>query len=171
MAEPAVTSREHNGEYGYDGSFHTFSAVAQMTGIGVVSAALFAGGGVALARANRLAAAIAAASALEVLATAASYIYATRAGKFVVWDRVLDDLRLHGDVMTATKQLAAFDIKHMIIKDKLHGLRPGRCPLSRNNQARLTDKSSVGQSLWRAFSASSTDHDCDPKPFSCRSRS
>ncbi len=97
MAEPAVTSREHNGEYGYDGSFHTFSAVAQMTGIGVVSAALFAGGGVALARANRLAAAIAAASALEVLATAASYIYATRAGKFVVWDRVLDDLRLHGD--------------------------------------------------------------------------
>lgn len=90
-------TRGHQGEYGYDGSFHTVSAKAQIIGIGVASASLLAGAGAALARGNRLAAALAGASALEILATAASYIYATRSGKFHVWDRVLDDLRLQGD--------------------------------------------------------------------------
>jgi ubiquinone/menaquinone biosynthesis C-methylase UbiE len=31
------------------------------------------------------------------LATAASFLYTTRRGKFIVWQRVLDDLRLRGD--------------------------------------------------------------------------
>ena len=31
------------------------------------------------------------------VATTASFIYATRSGKFHVWDRILDDLRLRGD--------------------------------------------------------------------------
>ena len=97
MAEPAVTTREHQGDYGYDGSFSTVSPGAQMAGIVAMSAALLAGGRVALARGNRLAAAIAAGSAVEILATVASYVYATRAGKFVVWSRILDDLRLRGD--------------------------------------------------------------------------
>jgi ubiquinone/menaquinone biosynthesis C-methylase UbiE len=44
-----------------------------------------------------LAAALAAASAGEIIGTAAWYLYATRSGKFVVWDRVLDELRLRGD--------------------------------------------------------------------------
>ena len=96
VAETAVT-REHRGEYGYDGYFHTVSAGAQLAGIGAISAALFAGAGVALARGNRLAAAFGAASAAEILATATSYIYATRSGKFRAWDGVLDNLRLRGD--------------------------------------------------------------------------
>jgi hypothetical protein len=92
VVETAVT-REHKGEYGYDGSFHTVSAGAQLAGIGAGSAALLAGAGFASARGNRLAAALAAASAAEILATAASYAYATRSGKFRAWDGVLDNLR------------------------------------------------------------------------------
>jgi arsenite methyltransferase len=92
-----VADLEHIGEYGYDGSFHTVSPSAQIAGVAGMSAVLFAGAGVALARGNRLAAALGAASAVEVLATAASYIYATRRGKFVVWERILDELSLRGD--------------------------------------------------------------------------
>jgi arsenite methyltransferase len=88
---------EHRGEYGYDGSFHTVSAGTQLGAVGAGSAALLAGAGVCLNRGNRLAAALAAASAVEILATAASFIYATRSGKFRVWDGLLDDLRLRGD--------------------------------------------------------------------------
>jgi arsenite methyltransferase len=86
-----------SGDYGDDGSFHTVSAGLQLAAVGAGSAGLLAGAGVALARGNRLAAAIAAGSAVEVVATTASFIYATRSGKFHVWDRVLDDLRLRGD--------------------------------------------------------------------------
>jgi arsenite methyltransferase len=96
VADPGQTY-EHSGEYGYDGSFHTVSPAAQIAGVAGIAAVLFAGAGVALARGNRLAAALGAASAVEVLATAASYIYATRRGKFVVWERILDELGLRGD--------------------------------------------------------------------------
>jgi arsenite methyltransferase len=92
----AVT-HEHKGEYGYDGSFHTVSAGTQLAVVGAGSAALLAAAGVSLARGNRLVAALAGASAVDMIATAASFIYATRSGKFRVWDRVLDDLRLRGD--------------------------------------------------------------------------
>ena len=88
---------EHHGEYGYDGSFHTVSAGTQLAVVGAASATLLAAAGVSLTRGNRLAAALAAGSAVEIIGTAASYIYATRSGKFRVWDGVLDDLRLRGD--------------------------------------------------------------------------
>jgi arsenite methyltransferase len=88
---------EHKGEYGYDGSFHTVSAGTQAAAVGAGSAALLAAAGFWLARGKRLAAALAAASAAEIIGTAAWYLYATRSGKFRVWDRVLDDLRLRGD--------------------------------------------------------------------------
>ncbi len=93
----AVGTREHQGDYGYDGSFHTVSAGAQLAVVGAGSAALLAAAGVSLTRGKRLVAALAAASAVELIATAASYIYATRSGKFRVWDDILDDLRLRGD--------------------------------------------------------------------------
>jgi arsenite methyltransferase len=89
--------REHQADYGYDGSFDTVSARGQVVGVAVSATALFAGAGFALARGHRLAAAIAAASATEILATAASFSYATRSGKFRVWSAVLDDLGLRGD--------------------------------------------------------------------------
>jgi Methyltransferase domain len=90
-------SNGRNGDYGYDGSFHTVSAGVQLAAVGAGSAGLLAGAGVALARGNRLAAAIAAGSAAQIVATTASFIYATRSGKFHAWDRILDDLRLRGD--------------------------------------------------------------------------
>jgi arsenite methyltransferase len=93
----AQAARERNGEYGYDGSFGTVSARAQVAVVGVGSTALLAGAGVAVARGNGKLAALAGASGAGLIGTAASYIYATRAGKFRVWDRVLDDLRLRGD--------------------------------------------------------------------------
>lgn len=88
---------EHQGDYGYDGSFHTVSAETQLATVAAGSAALLAAAGVFLARGKRAAAALAGASALQIAGTATWYIYATRAGKFVVWDRVLDELRLRGD--------------------------------------------------------------------------
>ncbi|WAJ46052.1 class I SAM-dependent methyltransferase [Mycobacterium sp. Aquia_216] len=96
MADTGLT-REHQGEYGYDGSFNRVSPRAQVGGVAGISAVLFAAAGVALARGNRLAAALGAASAVQVLATTASYIYATRRGKFVAWERILDELGLRGD--------------------------------------------------------------------------
>src|SRR5580692_10767689 len=89
--------RDHQGDYGYDGSFHTVSARGQVVAVAVSSTALFAAAGFALTRGHRWAAAIAAASATEILATAASFVYATRSGKFRVWSEVLDDLGLRGD--------------------------------------------------------------------------
>jgi arsenite methyltransferase len=130
-AGEAVTAGARKGEYGYDGSFHTVSAGAQLAGVGATSAALLAGAGFALARANRLAAALAAASAVEVLATAASYIYATRAGKFRAWDGVLDNLRLRGD-------------------ETLLDLGCGRGAVLLAAAKRLPQGRAIGVDLWRA---------------------
>ena len=85
------------GDYGYDGSFHTVSGRTQLATVAAGSAALLVTAGVSLSRGNRLAAALTGALGVDLIATAAWYIYATRSGKFVVWGRVLDDLRLSGD--------------------------------------------------------------------------
>jgi arsenite methyltransferase len=130
-AGEAVTTGARNGEYGYDGSFHTISAGAQLAGVGATSAGLLAGAGFALARANRLAAALAAASAVEILATAASYIYATRSGKFRAWDGVLDNLRLRGD-------------------ETLLDLGCGRGAVLLAAAKRLPRGRAIGVDLWRA---------------------
>ncbi|OBF91606.1 methyltransferase [Mycobacterium sp. 852002-51163_SCH5372311] len=98
MAHKAeVATREHRGDYGYDGSFHTVSAGTQLLGVGAGSAALLATSGISAARGRRLVAVLTAALAVDLIGTATWYIYATRSGKFRVWDRILDDLRLRGD--------------------------------------------------------------------------
>jgi arsenite methyltransferase len=126
-----VTSSDRKGEYGYDRSSHTVSAGAQLAGVGATSAALLTGAGFALARGNRLAAAIAAASAVEILATAASYIYATRSGKFRAWDGVLDNLRLRGD-------------------ETVLDLGCGRGAVLLAAAKRLPQGRAIGVDLWRA---------------------
>jgi arsenite methyltransferase len=93
----AQTAREHKGEYGYDGSFNTVSARAQVGAVGVGSTALLVAAGAAIVRGNPKLAGLAGAAGAGLIGTTTSYIYATRAGKFRVWDRVLDDLRLRGD--------------------------------------------------------------------------
>jgi arsenite methyltransferase len=95
MAHAAV--QDHRGNYGIDGSFHTVSARGQAIGIAVNASALAAWAGISLARGRRLTAALTGASAAGLTASAALYIYATKVGKFEVWNRILDDLRLRGD--------------------------------------------------------------------------
>ena len=91
------TVRERKGDYGIDGSFHTISARQQAIGIGVQVAALAAWSGISLARGKRLTASLTGASSLGLAASTALFIYATKAGKFEVWNRILDDLHLKGD--------------------------------------------------------------------------
>lgn len=88
---------DHRGNYGIDGSFHTVSARGQAIGIAAQTAALAGWAAISWARGKRLAAALAATSAVGIASSATLYLYATRVGKFVVWDRVLGDLALTGD--------------------------------------------------------------------------
>jgi arsenite methyltransferase len=89
--------REHKGDYGIDGSFHTISARGQAIAVGVEAAALAVWSAISLARGKRLTAVLTSASSLGIAASAALYIYATKAGKFEVWNEILDQLRLQGD--------------------------------------------------------------------------
>ncbi|MDI3314577.1 MAG: class I SAM-dependent methyltransferase [Mycobacterium sp.] len=89
--------RERHGDYGIDGSFHTVSARTQAVGVAGASAALLVCSAIRWARGNRWTAALAAAAGAGIAASAALYLYATRAGKFAVWDRVLDGMALRGD--------------------------------------------------------------------------
>lgn len=88
---------DHRGDYGVDGSFHTISARGQALGVGAQAAALAVWAGISWARGKKVTATLAGALAGALIASLAWYVYATRAGKFVVWDRVLDELRLRGD--------------------------------------------------------------------------
>lgn len=92
-----TTVRECKGDYGIDGSFHIISARQQAIGIGVQVAALAAWSATSLIRGKRLTAALTGASSVGIAASTALYIYATKAGKFEVWNRILDDLQLQGD--------------------------------------------------------------------------
>jgi arsenite methyltransferase len=92
-----TAAREHKGDYGIDGSFHTISARGQAIGVGVQAAALAVWSGISLARGKRLTAALTGTSAAGITASAALYLHATKAGKFEVWNRIFDDLQLQGD--------------------------------------------------------------------------
>ncbi len=131
VPDSSALVREHRGDYGYDGSFHTVSAGMQLAVIAAGSAGLLVASGVSLARGNRVAAALAGASGVELVATAASYIYATRSGKFHVWNRVLDDLRLRGD-------------------ETLLDMGCGRGAVLLSAAKRLPRGRAIGVDLWRA---------------------
>src|ERR1700759_3398279 len=91
-----VTVREHKGDYGIDGSFHRVSARGQAIGIAIQAAALAVWSAISFARGKRITAALTGASSLGIAASAALYIYATKAGKFEVWNEIFDDLQLRG---------------------------------------------------------------------------
>jgi ubiquinone/menaquinone biosynthesis C-methylase UbiE len=88
MPEPSTTERR--GEYGYDAPY-------ALLAFAVIGAALAIAAGVAWWRHAGRGAAILAGYAIFCLANAASFLYTTRRGKFVVWERILDQLRLRGD--------------------------------------------------------------------------
>jgi ubiquinone/menaquinone biosynthesis C-methylase UbiE len=89
--------REHKGDYGIDGSFHTVSARGQGLGVAAASAALAASAWISVVRGKRLTAALSGTSSLGIAASAALYIYATKAGKFEIWNEIFDELKLRGD--------------------------------------------------------------------------
>ncbi|WP_276003112.1 class I SAM-dependent methyltransferase [Mycobacterium shimoidei] len=97
MAHAAVPVHKPKGDYGIDGSFKTVSARGQAVGLGALAGALLAWSGISWRRGRRRTAALAGAGGLGIIANTAVYIYATKAGKFVVWSRILDELRLRGD--------------------------------------------------------------------------
>ncbi|OBH26947.1 methyltransferase [Mycobacterium sp. E342] len=88
---------DHRGDYGVDGSFDTVSARGQAIGVAAQTAALAGWAALSWVRGKRLKAALTATAAVGIASSAALYAYATKVGKFVVWDRVLDDLRFAGD--------------------------------------------------------------------------
>lgn len=88
---------DHRGDYGIDGSFKTISARGQAIGVVVQAAGLAVWAALGWVRGRRVTAALAGGWAVALLSALASYVHATRSGKFVVWDRVLDGLGLRGD--------------------------------------------------------------------------
>ncbi|HYB37534.1 MAG TPA: class I SAM-dependent methyltransferase [Mycobacterium sp.] len=123
--------RDHRGDYGIDGSFHTVSARGQAVGIAVECAALAVWAAISLRRGKRLTAALAGMAGVGIASSAALYVYATRAGKFVVWNRILDDLRLQGD-------------------ETLLDLGCGRGAVLLAAAKRLPCGRAIGVDLWRA---------------------
>jgi SAM-dependent methyltransferase len=97
MADTTIEIGKHRGDYGVDGSFHRVSARGQALGAAAGSAALLAWAGISLSRGKRLTAALAGAAGAGIIGHTGIYLYATRAGKFRVWGRLLDGLGLHGD--------------------------------------------------------------------------
>ncbi|MBN6039585.1 class I SAM-dependent methyltransferase [Amycolatopsis sp. 195334CR] len=92
-AEPS----RRRGNYGFDGDFRLVPAKWQAAGIVTMFAVLlgFVAYDVVTGRAG---AAVAGGLIVALLAfTAASFAFTTRAGKFQVWARILDDLDLRGD--------------------------------------------------------------------------
>lgn len=87
----------HRGDYGVDGSFHRVSFGGQVIGYAVVCGALAIFAGIALARGRAWAGWVALVLDAIILIHVALYWHATRSGKFAVWQRILDGLRLRGD--------------------------------------------------------------------------
>ena len=89
--------RRHAGEYGVDGSFHRIPPPVQVGTLAAIVAGLMGFGASSLARGRWGRGAVAAGGAAVLAGTAASYLHATRVGKFAVWADLLEGLHLRGD--------------------------------------------------------------------------
>src|SRR5690625_2123929 len=90
-------SAQHRGDYGVDGSFHRVSFGGQVAAYAVVCSALAIFAVIALARGQQFAGVVALVIDAAILSHVALYWHATRRGKFAVWQRIFDRLRLRGD--------------------------------------------------------------------------
>jgi arsenite methyltransferase len=97
MNNTLVDLRRHNADYGFDGTYNTVPASGQAAIIGSGCAALLASAVRSFAKGRRIAAAVKGGTGLAILTTVASFVRATRIGKFEVWAEILDGLRLRGD--------------------------------------------------------------------------
>jgi SAM-dependent methyltransferase len=89
--------RRHRGEYGVDGSFEHAPPAVQAATVGAVVVGLATVAVAGWARGRRTQAVLAGSAAGTLLGGAASYLHATRRGKFLVWAELLERLRLRGD--------------------------------------------------------------------------
>jgi arsenite methyltransferase len=92
-----AAERDHKGDYGIDGSFHRISARGQAIGIATYLVLLALWAVFSLARGAVWTAALLGAAVIGGAASLALYMYVTKAGKFRVWNRILDGLQLTGD--------------------------------------------------------------------------
>ncbi len=98
MSEPtAAALRQHNADYGFDGSYHTVPPRAQALLLGAACAALVTTAAVSLSAGKTRIVALAGFTAAQLITTAAFFIHTTRRGKFGAWADVLADLGLRGD--------------------------------------------------------------------------
>lgn len=97
MSDSTAALRQHNADYGFDGSFHTVSPRAQAPVVGASCAALMTTAAISLSAGRTRIAALAGFTAAQLDTTAAFFIHTTRRGKFGAWAGVLADLRLRGD--------------------------------------------------------------------------
>lgn len=123
--------RNYQGDYGVDGSFHTISARGQAVGVAAQCAALAVWAGISVARGKRLTAVLTGMSSAGIAASVALYLHTTRIGKFVTWERILDDLGLRGD-------------------ETLLDLGCGRGAVLLAAANRLPHGRAIGVDLWRA---------------------
>ena len=85
----AAALRQHNADYGFDGSFHTVPPRAQALLLGASCAALMTAAAVSLSAGKTRIAALAGFTAAQLITTAAFFIHTTRRGKFGAWADVL----------------------------------------------------------------------------------
>jgi arsenite methyltransferase len=123
--------RDHKGDYGIDGSFRTISPRGQAISIAVGSAVLAVWSGISINRGKFLTAALTGASSLGITASTALYIYVTKAGKFHVWNQILDELVLEGD-------------------ETVLDMGCGRGAVLLATAKRLPEGKAVGVDLWQA---------------------
>lgn len=129
----------HRGDYGIDGSFHRVSLGGQLAALTIGCVALAIYGGIARARGPLWAGAAAMVLDAAILAQVGLYWHATRAGKFKVWDDILDGLRLRGD-------------------ETVLDMGCGRGAVLCAAAKRLPDGRAIGVDLWQA---DQTDNSAD----------
>lgn len=124
-------SERPRGDYGVDGSFHRVPLGGQLAGLALGCIALAIYGGVAVARGPVWAGVLALVLDAGIIAQIGLYWHATRAGKFAVWQDILDGLRLRGDET---------------VLDMGCGRGAVLCAVAK----RLPDGRAIGVDLWQA---------------------
>ncbi len=96
-ASPMAEREPRRGDYGVDGSFKRVPLGGQVAALALGCSALAIYAGIALARGPVWAGVVALLLDAGILAQVGLYWHATRTGKFTVWERILEGLRLRGD--------------------------------------------------------------------------
>jgi len=97
MTDTPTDLRRHNADYGFDGEYSVVPPAGVAVIVGGSSIALLASAARSLAKSRPGAAGLTGGTAAAILTTTALFVRTTRVGKFEVWARILEGLRLRGD--------------------------------------------------------------------------